>query len=86
MCLQANIDKTEYCKVTLDDKKLKAFLYAVKNHYWYQMYLGRYTINTVTYKIIKETIGFFYNTEKQACRNPGMIRLKTDKCNIGRSF
>jgi transmembrane 9 superfamily protein 3 len=25
--------------VLLDETKLKAFLYAVKNHYWYQMYM-----------------------------------------------
>ena len=36
---KADIHKTEYCKVELDDENLKAFLYAVKNHYWYQMYL-----------------------------------------------
>ena len=23
----------------LDETKLKSFLYAVKNHYWYQMYI-----------------------------------------------
>jgi len=36
---KADIHKTEYCKVGLNDNNLKAFLYAVKNHYWYQMYL-----------------------------------------------
>merc|ERR1712198_319016 len=36
---KADIDKTEVCKVKLEDHNLKAFLYAVKNHYWYQMYL-----------------------------------------------
>jgi transmembrane 9 superfamily protein 3 len=29
----------EFCTVTLDKKKLKAFKYAVKHHYWYQMYI-----------------------------------------------
>jgi len=36
---KGDIAKSEYCKVALDDTNLKAFLYAVKNHYWYQMYL-----------------------------------------------
>jgi len=34
-----NRGKKPYCEVALDDENLKAFLYAVKNHYWYQMYL-----------------------------------------------
>jgi transmembrane 9 superfamily protein 3 len=33
------ISSTPYCEVELNDEKLKAFVYAVKNHYWYQMYL-----------------------------------------------
>ena len=33
------IASTPYCEVELNDEKLKAFTYAVKNHYWYQMYL-----------------------------------------------
>ena len=39
LVIPANIAKTEYCQVQLDSEKLKAFNYAVKNHYWYQMYL-----------------------------------------------
>lgn len=35
----ANIAKSPYCMVVLTEEKLKAFMYAVKNHYWYQMYL-----------------------------------------------
>ena len=33
------VPKKEYCQVILDETKLKSFLYAVKNHYWYQMYV-----------------------------------------------
>ena len=29
----------EYFHVTLSEEKYQAFLYAVKNHYWYQMYI-----------------------------------------------
>ena len=35
----APVAKTEFCQVLLDETKLKAFMYAVKNHYWYQMYV-----------------------------------------------
>lgn len=34
-----NIAKTKYCEVKLTEEALKAFDYAVKNHYWYQMFM-----------------------------------------------
>lgn len=30
------ISRTTFCEVTLDEEKLAAFIYAVKNLYWYQ--------------------------------------------------
>lgn len=36
---QDTIAKTTYCGTQLDEDKLTAFIYAVKNHYWYQMYI-----------------------------------------------
>lgn len=33
------IAKTEFCSVHLDEEKMAAFIYAVKNLYWYQMYV-----------------------------------------------
>lgn len=36
---KTSVAKTEFCQVQLDETKLKSFLYAVKNHYWYQMYI-----------------------------------------------
>ncbi|KAK9881474.1 hypothetical protein WA026_016358 [Henosepilachna vigintioctopunctata] len=30
---------TEYCAVSLNSDKYKAFVYAIKNHYWYEMYI-----------------------------------------------
>lgn len=33
--------KKEYCGVQLNDAKFKAFVYAIENHYWYQMYIGK---------------------------------------------
>ena len=37
--LAADVQKTKYCEVTLTEEKYQAFVYAVKNHYWYQMYI-----------------------------------------------
>jgi len=36
---KADISSTPYCEIQLTEEKQKAFIYAVKNHYWYQMYL-----------------------------------------------
>lgn len=37
--MAVNQPVTEYCSVDLTEKKHKAFAYAIKNHYWYQMYI-----------------------------------------------
>lgn len=31
--------QTTYCEIDLDKAKQDAFVYAIKNHYWYQMYI-----------------------------------------------
>ncbi|XP_075216975.1 transmembrane 9 superfamily protein member 3 [Lycorma delicatula] len=36
---KADIVRSTYCEIQLNEVKLKAFIYAVKNHYWYQMYI-----------------------------------------------
>lgn len=35
----ADVTKVKYCGVELNEEHYKAFVYAVKNHYWYQMYI-----------------------------------------------
>lgn len=35
----ADVTKVKYCGVELSEDHHKAFVYAVKNHYWYQMYI-----------------------------------------------
>lgn len=37
--LPGDVSKTEYCTVELTEEKYQAFVYAVKSHYWYQMYI-----------------------------------------------
>ena len=40
MCnISGDVKQTKYCTVKLDEEKYKNFIYAVKNHYWYQMYI-----------------------------------------------
>lgn len=34
-----DILSTKYCEISLNEDKKNALVYAVKNHYWYQMYL-----------------------------------------------
>lgn len=36
---KSDVSKTTYCEVELDELRLRTFVYAVKNHYWYQMYI-----------------------------------------------
>lgn len=33
------VAKKEYCSTKLTEAKYKAFVYAIRNHYWYQMYI-----------------------------------------------
>ncbi len=35
----ADVEKTTFCSLELDEEKYRAFVYAVQNHYWYQMYI-----------------------------------------------
>lgn len=34
-----DVSTQNYCAIELNEQKYKAFVYAVKNHYWYQMYI-----------------------------------------------
>lgn len=34
-----DVMQTTYCEVDLDKGRRDAFVYAIKNHYWYQMYI-----------------------------------------------
>lgn len=39
MAFQEDHPKTDYCTVELSKGKFDLFAYAIKNHYWYQMYI-----------------------------------------------
>jgi transmembrane 9 superfamily protein 3 len=38
MTFRGNHNRAEYCSVELSKDKYDLFAYAIKNHYWYQMY------------------------------------------------
>ena len=44
--------KKEYCSVELTEHKFKAFAYAIRNHYWYQMYIGQLPICMYLYMYV----------------------------------
>jgi len=62
---KASSTKSTYCKVSLKDENLKAFLYAVKNHYWYQMYLDDLPIWGIVGEIDDKTDTFYIWTHKK---------------------
>jgi len=62
---KASSTKATYCKVLLKDDNLKAFLYAVKNHYWYQMYLDDLPIWGIVGEIDDKTDTFYIWTHKK---------------------
>ena len=37
--ISENVQSTVYCRQPLSKKDNKLLVYAIKNHYWYQMYL-----------------------------------------------
>ena len=39
ICCAEEYPKTEYCTIDMNEEKFQAFSYAIKNHYWYQMYI-----------------------------------------------
>jgi transmembrane 9 superfamily member 3 len=34
-----NVERTPFCSITLGEHAMRAFSFAVRNHYWYQMFL-----------------------------------------------
>jgi len=62
---KAGSSKATYCKVLLKDDNLKAFLYAVKNHYWYQMYMDDLPIWGIVGEIDDKTDTFYIWTHKK---------------------
>ncbi|KAL3876183.1 hypothetical protein ACJMK2_034054 [Sinanodonta woodiana] len=57
--------KVSYCTKTLSEETYQAFVYAVKNHYWYQMYIDDLPIWGIVGEIAEEGEGYFIWTHKK---------------------
>ena len=67
---KAPIGHTPYCEVELDAEKLAAFVYAVRNLYWYQMYVDDLPIwGIVGDSDDSDPNAFFIYTHKR-CESP----------------
>uniref|UniRef100_A0A2R5LIF5 Transmembrane 9 superfamily member n=1 Tax=Ornithodoros turicata TaxID=34597 RepID=A0A2R5LIF5_9ACAR len=62
---KAMVPKTPYCEVTLDNAKLQAFIYAVKNHYWYQMYIDDLPIWGIVGEVDESDNNYYIWTHKR---------------------
>ncbi|XP_013781981.1 transmembrane 9 superfamily member 3-like [Limulus polyphemus] len=62
---KANVAKTQYCEVEITDEILLAFTYAVKNHYWYQMYIDDLPIWGIVGEVDESENAFYMWTHKK---------------------
>jgi len=62
---KGNVAKTPYCSVQLDQQSLKAFVYAVKNYYIYQMYLDDFPLWTMVGDIDEDGKTYYLWTHKK---------------------
>jgi len=57
--------KSQYCEITLNEDSYQAFVYAVKNHYWYQMYIDDLPIWGIIGEIEKGEEVYYMWTHKK---------------------
>ncbi|ROT77024.1 hypothetical protein C7M84_004353 [Penaeus vannamei] len=62
---KTDVAKTVYCEVELDEVRLKTFVYAVKNHYWYQMYIDDLPIWGIVGEIDEANDAYYIWTHKK---------------------
>src|SRR5882757_66683 len=62
---EANVGQTPYCEVKLNDEKLQAFIYAVKNYYWYQMYIDDMPIWGIVGEVDENDNSYYLWTHKK---------------------
>uniref|UniRef100_A0A0P4VUZ9 Transmembrane 9 superfamily member n=1 Tax=Scylla olivacea TaxID=85551 RepID=A0A0P4VUZ9_SCYOL len=60
-----DIAKTPYCEVELNEVRLKTFIYSVKNHYWYQMYIDDLPIWGIVGEIDEASDTYYIWTHKR---------------------
>lgn len=57
--------KTQYCEVDLTEDKLQAFIFAVKNYYWYQMYIDEMPIWGIVGEVDETDNSYYLWTHKK---------------------
>lgn len=62
---KVNKPKNAYCETQLTEEKHRAFVYAVKNHYWYQMYIDDLPIWGIVGEIDEGGEGYYIWTHKK---------------------
>ncbi|XP_076075330.1 transmembrane 9 superfamily member 3-like [Mytilus galloprovincialis] len=62
---KGDVNRVKYCEVTLTEEKYQAFVYAVKNHYWYQMYIDDLPIWGIVGEIDEKGEGYYLWTTKK---------------------
>lgn len=62
---KTDMAKTEYCSIELQKEKYEALVYAVKNHYWYQMYIDDLPIWGIVGELDESGEGYFIWTHKK---------------------
>ncbi|CAD5123825.1 DgyrCDS12133 [Dimorphilus gyrociliatus] len=60
-----DVAKTTYCENQLTEENHRAFIYAVKNHYWYQMYIDDLPIWGIVGEIDDGGEGYYIWTHKK---------------------
>jgi transmembrane 9 superfamily protein 3 len=61
----ANVGRTTYCEVELTEEKLQAFIFAVKNYYWYQMYIDDMPIWGIVGEVDETDNSYYLWTHKK---------------------
>ncbi|CAG2182598.1 unnamed protein product, partial [Oppiella nova] len=62
---KANVGQTPYCEVQLNEEKLQEFIYAVKNYYWYQMYIDDMPIWGIVGEVDENDNSYYLWTHKK---------------------
>ena len=57
-----DVKKTQFCEQEINEERYQGFVYAVKNHYWYQMYIDDLPIwgEKLIFYVLIHIICFFF--------------------------
>ncbi|MCP9266089.1 Transmembrane 9 superfamily member 3 [Dirofilaria immitis] len=93
-----NVEKMEFCKKTLSEEDYKQFVYAVRNNYWYQMYLDELPMYDIrvsltpgasipfTYEVVWKTSGVDFDKRFEKYLDPTFFQHRIHWFSIFNSF